>query len=63
MPMRCWPARMRAAEAIARSCRHKAANVERDPFEKGERALLNHGHTFATPSRRTGLFGPGPAMR
>lgn len=34
-------------EAIARSCRHKAAIVERDPFERGERALLNFGHTFA----------------
>ncbi|MFT3898064.1 MAG: 3-dehydroquinate synthase [Thermomonas sp.] len=34
------------AEAIARSCRHKAAIVERDPFERGERALLNFGHTF-----------------
>jgi len=34
------------AEAIARSCTHKAAIVERDPFEKGERALLNLGHTF-----------------
>jgi len=34
------------AEAIARSCAHKAAIVERDPFEKGERALLNLGHTF-----------------
>jgi 3-dehydroquinate synthase len=34
------------SEAIARSCRHKAAIVERDPFEKGERALLNLGHTF-----------------
>ena len=34
------------AEAIARSCAHKAAIVERDPFEQGERALLNFGHTF-----------------
>lgn len=33
-------------EAIARSCAHKAAIVERDPFEHGERALLNFGHTF-----------------
>ncbi len=34
------------AEAIARSCAHKAAIVGRDPFERGERALLNFGHTF-----------------
>lgn len=34
------------AEAIARSCRHKAEIVERDPYERGERALLNFGHTF-----------------
>ena len=34
------------AIAIARSCAHKAAIVERDPFERGERALLNFGHTF-----------------
>jgi 3-dehydroquinate synthase len=34
------------ATAIASSCRHKAAIVERDPFERGERALLNLGHTF-----------------
>ena len=34
------------AEAIARSCAHKAAIVARDPFEHGERALLNLGHTF-----------------
>lgn len=33
-------------EAIARSCQHKASIVERDPFEHGERALLNFGHTF-----------------
>ena len=35
------------AEAIARSCAHKAEIVARDPFERGERALLNFGHTFA----------------
>ena len=35
------------AEAIARSCAHKAAIVEHDPHEHGERALLNFGHTFA----------------
>jgi 3-dehydroquinate synthase len=34
------------AEAIARSCAHKAAIVARDPFEHGDRALLNFGHTF-----------------
>jgi len=34
-------------EAVSRSCAHKAAIVERDPFEHGERALLNFGHTFA----------------
>ena len=34
------------AEAIARSCTHKAAITARDPLEHGERALLNFGHTF-----------------
>src|SRR3546814_9743634 len=33
------------SEAIARSCAHKAAIVERDPFEHGERALLNFGRS------------------
>ena len=33
-------------EAVARSCRAKAAIVERDERETGERALLNLGHTF-----------------
>ncbi|MEO5627061.1 MAG: 3-dehydroquinate synthase [Dokdonella sp.] len=33
-------------EAIATSCRHKAGVVVRDEHERGERALLNFGHTF-----------------
>jgi 3-dehydroquinate synthase len=33
-------------EAIATSCRHKAAIVGRDERETGDRALLNFGHTF-----------------
>lgn len=32
--------------AILTSCRHKAAIVGRDERERGERALLNLGHTF-----------------
>jgi 3-dehydroquinate synthase len=32
--------------AIARSCEHKADVVARDPFEHGDRAMLNFGHTF-----------------
>ncbi|RPE80988.1 3-dehydroquinate synthase [Vulcaniibacterium tengchongense] len=34
------------SEAIARSCRYKAEVVARDPYEHGDRALLNFGHTF-----------------
>ncbi len=34
------------AEAVAQSCRAKAAIVARDERETGERALLNLGHTF-----------------
>lgn len=34
------------AEAIFRSCQHKAEIVARDERESGERALLNLGHTF-----------------
>ena len=33
-------------EAIAVSCRSKAAIVARDETEQGDRALLNLGHTF-----------------
>jgi 3-dehydroquinate synthase len=34
------------AQAIERSCRHKAAVVAEDERESGQRALLNLGHTF-----------------
>ena len=32
--------------AICRACQNKAEVVEADEYEKGERALLNLGHTF-----------------
>jgi 3-dehydroquinate synthase len=45
-------------EAIARSCRSKAAIVARDEFERGDRALLNLGHTFGHAIERlTGYDG------
>ena len=52
------------AEAIARSCEHKAGITERDPFEHGERALLNFGHTFghaieAEQAGESGGYGHG----
>jgi 3-dehydroquinate synthase len=34
------------AEVVLQSCRYKAEVVARDPFEHGDRALLNFGHTF-----------------
>lgn len=37
----------RIATAIGRSCAHKAAITARDPLERGDRVLLNFGHTFA----------------
>ena len=33
-------------DAVARSCAFKADVVARDPFEHGDRAMLNFGHTF-----------------
>lgn len=36
----------RLAEAVYRSCAHKARIVANDEKEQGERALLNLGHTF-----------------
>jgi 3-dehydroquinate synthase len=52
------------AEAIARSCLHKAGITERDPLEHGERALLNFGHTFghaieAEQAGESGGYGNG----
>jgi len=47
------------ATAIARSCAHKAAIVERDPFEHGERALLNFGHTFGHAIEAEQGYGDG----
>jgi 3-dehydroquinate synthase len=45
-------------EAIARSCRSKAAIVARDETEQGDRALLNLGHTFGHALERlTGYDG------
>lgn len=50
-------------EAIARSCRYKADVVARDPFERGDRAMLNFGHTFGhaieTEQGYTGATGDG----
>ncbi len=46
MPMRCWPARMPRWPKPSRAAAGTRPIVERDPFEKGERALLNLGHTF-----------------
>ncbi|HEY0310580.1 MAG TPA: 3-dehydroquinate synthase [Luteimonas sp.] len=50
------------AEAIARSCAHKVAIVERDPHERGERALLNFGHTFAHAIEAEQGYGRGDAL-
>ena len=47
------------AQAIARSCEHKAGIVERDPLEKGERALLNLGHTFGHAIEAEQGYGDG----
>ncbi|WP_429642069.1 3-dehydroquinate synthase family protein [Acinetobacter haemolyticus] len=43
------------AEAVYRSCAHKARIVANDEKEQGERALLNLGHTFWSCDRV--LFG------
>lgn len=45
-------------EAIAYSCRAKAAIVERDERESGERALLNLGHTFGHALEGIARYNP-----
>lgn len=44
------------AEAVERSCRHKAGVVVRDEREEGERALLNFGHTFGHAIEAHGAY-------
>jgi 3-dehydroquinate synthase len=48
------------AEIVAECVRTKAAIVERDPTEKGERAKLNLGHTFAHAIERVAGYGAVP---
>ncbi len=47
------------AQAIARSCAHKAAITTRDPLEHGDRALLNFGHTFGHAIEAEQGYGDG----
>jgi shikimate kinase/3-dehydroquinate synthase len=56
--MRREPAVMR--EAIARAISIKAAVVTRDPYESGERAILNYGHTVAHAIERAAGYGRVP---
>ena len=55
------------AEAVVRSCAHKAGVVVRDERETGERALLNFGHTYGHALETIGnyselLHGEGVAI-
>ncbi|KAA2285176.1 3-dehydroquinate synthase [Arenimonas fontis] len=45
------------AEAVARSCGHKAGIVARDETEQGERMLLNFGHTFGHAIETAQAYG------
>ncbi len=45
------------AEAVKRCVKAKAAVVERDVYEKGERAFLNLGHTFGHALEAAAGFG------
>lgn len=46
------------AEAVRVSCEAKARIVSEDETERGKRALLNLGHTFAHALERANGFGP-----
>ena len=45
------------AEAVRRSCAHKANVVEKDETEQGARALLNFGHSFGHALEAEAGFG------
>lgn len=45
------------SEALQKCCRAKAAVVERDVYERGERAFLNLGHTFGHALEAVAGFG------
>ncbi len=49
--------REKRAYAVRRSCQMKADIVARDEFERGERALLNLGHTFGHALESATGFG------
>lgn len=49
-------------DTIARCAIIKAAIVERDPYEKGERIFLNLGHTFAHAIERSKKISHGYAV-
>ncbi len=52
-----WPADAAALDALVRgSATIKAAVVARDPLERGERAILNFGHTVAHAIERVVAF-------
>jgi shikimate kinase / 3-dehydroquinate synthase len=44
-------------EAVTRAIRIKAGVVSRDPFERGERAILNYGHTVGHALERAAGYG------
>lgn len=50
--------KMQLADIIAKCAGYKAETVARDEFEKGERRLLNFGHTFAHAIEKYCLDNP-----